>query len=152
MSALDKAIKPDRILLDVDADSWKSALEQGISLLKDAPSVIDYEELRDEILSHQLKTPTSLGNGLTVPHVRTTHVQQITLSLLRLREPLPLDISGPAVYVIVAAIPKTMASEYLQVIGCVARLFGKERSRQELDACTDEDEFFQTLKDLSHAL
>jgi len=152
MSALEKAIKPERILLDVDADTWKIALNQGIALLKGAPSIINYEALREEILSQQLETPTSLGNGLTVPHVRTTHVQQITLSLLRLREPLPLGIAGPAIYVIVAAIPKTMAAEYLQVIGCVARLFGKENSRHALDDCNDTDAFFQTLKHLSHAL
>jgi mannitol/fructose-specific phosphotransferase system IIA component (Ntr-type) len=77
------------ILLDFDPPDENIALRTVADLLAGQPAMADYEAFWSAVWERQLLQPPLLGNGLALPHARTSAVTEILFAIGRCRQPVP---------------------------------------------------------------
>jgi mannitol/fructose-specific phosphotransferase system IIA component (Ntr-type) len=122
---------PENVLLDVDAKSVDEAVRQVIESLRHDDRVSNWQEFLRNLRAREATGKTNPGLGITLPHVRTSAVNNMVMAFGRTVEPL-FDGDVPIQFVVIVGIPRTMDSEYLRLLGNLMRVFRDEQLRNKL--------------------
>ena len=77
------------VLLWMEDSTEETVIKRMIQLLAGRAEVRDLPGLERAVLERQKLQPPLLGNGVALPHARTTAVTEIVLAIGRCREPVP---------------------------------------------------------------
>lgn len=135
MIALENALPITNVLIDSPADSLSEAIEKAVAVLKNDARILDWTGFRDAVWEREKKSPTNLGRGLLLPHARGEFTSSLTLSCVRLRDPIPAE-GAPIQVVLAVAIPSSMNAEYLRIVGALARVFKDEKCLAHFSSLT----------------
>ncbi len=80
---VDKIIKEDLIILDLDASSKKDAIEKLAGILKEKGLVNDETGLINSILERENVSSTGLGEGVAIPHGKSKEIKTTTVVFAR---------------------------------------------------------------------
>ena len=104
--------------------------------------MINFRSFYDELLARERLEATSLGNGVAFPHARTDHVKKMVLAVGRSRPGVLFENSGETIHLIfVIGTPRRMVTEYLALVGAMARLLRKDEVRKMLMEAKTPEEF-----------
>ena len=135
------------VALDLRAATAEDALQKVAGLLRGDPRVLDWE---DVYLSLR-KAVTCLVEegadfGVCIPHARTDAVTAMVMSAGRFdRGVLFQNCALPIRYMFCIAVPVALASDYLRIVGLLARLLRNPATEAELLETSTENEFVDTL-------
>ncbi len=139
---LAELVKPQLVLLDLKETRRTAAIHEVALLLERDPDVINFKAFYDELLARERVEATSLGNGVAFPHARTDHVKKMVLAVGRSRTGVLFETSGETIHLIfVIGTPRRMVTEYLALVGAMARLLRNEEVRKRLMAAATPAEF-----------
>jgi mannitol/fructose-specific phosphotransferase system IIA component (Ntr-type) len=137
---------PEHTNLDIAVHSETDAINAVAEMLRDDPSVRDFEAFRAELFSREKLSPTALGSGVAFPHARTDEVSQIVLAVGRSREGIWFENCKQHVHLIfVIGTPKEAVREYLGVLASLAQLLKQKGVREALIQAATQEEFFALL-------
>ena len=86
------------------------------------------------------------GSSLCIAHVRTNTVNAMVMAAGRSVEGIPLEGSSSNVrLVFVIGVPVALASDYLRMIGALARIFRTANGVEELISATTPEDFLERL-------
>lgn len=138
---LGELIQPKFVLLDLKETKRTAAIHEVAKLLEKDPEILNFHSFYDELLARERLEATSLGNGVAFPHARTDHVKKMVLAVGRSRAGVFFENSGETIhFIFVIGTPRRMVTEYLALVGAMARLLRNEGVRQKLmDAKTPEE-------------
>jgi mannitol/fructose-specific phosphotransferase system IIA component (Ntr-type) len=142
------------VALDVRAATAENALEKVAALLRGDPRVLDW----DDVYSSLGKAVTCLVEdgaefGVCIPHARTNAVTAMVMSAGRFdRGVLFQNCAHPIRYMFCIAVPVALASDYLRIVGLLARLLRNPATEAELFGTSTENEFVATLTRLEAQL
>ena len=95
------------------------------------PHVTDISD--DELLARERIESTCLGNEIAFPHARTDHIKGMVLAVGRNMQGVLFENCNQIVRLIfVIGTPRRMATDYLTVVGGLARLLRDQALFQEL--------------------
>lgn len=147
-------LQPERILLDIPAGARdEEAIFHIASMLKEDPAVADWNTFYAALKSKQPCVAAGSGFEICIPHSRTSAVTGMVMSAARChaapapaaghggRHPVPPFIR----YLFVIGVPVTLASEYLRIIGAIARIFKNETTEAQLRAAPTPASFLAIL-------
>lgn len=146
-------LKPEQIKLDLDQQKRGNTINEVAQLLKHNPKVINFAGFYEEILARERVESTCLGNEIAFPHARTDHLKGMVLAVGRSTQGVWFENCGQTVKLIfVIGTPKRMVTDYLSVVGGLARLLKDASTREQLLAVPTVDEFIATLTqaDVAH--
>jgi len=145
---LSELLHPRQILLDLKENKRTAAIHEVAALLSQDEGVINFKGFYDELLARERVEATSLGNGVAFPHARTDHVKHLVLAVGRSVEGVTFEAGGEKIhFIFVIGTPRRMVTEYLALVGAMARLLRNEEVRLKLlSACTPE-EFLAALSE-----
>lgn len=131
---------------DVDAQSRKRAIEIASDLLADRHPDLDARTVFDELMNRERLGSTALGEGVAIPHCRTS-CRQIHAAFLRLSHPVDYDApDGEGVDLLfVLVVPPEESSTHLEILAALARLFQDPESRQALRRQNSDHDLYQEL-------
>ena len=143
---LQNLLQPHLIKLDVTEKKRTSAIREITELLKNDHRIKDFEKFYQDLLARERIETTCLGCDTALPHARTDHVADMVLAIGRSKEGVLFENSNQTVHLIfVVGTPKRMATDYLRLVGTIARLLKNEKIREALLAAPDTKTFIDIL-------
>ena len=127
-------IRPEAVCLDLQARTKTPALREIALRLAGCPSVPDYESLIREILAREAAGNTALGHGAAIPHARTDFCREIVIAVGRSADGIDYGATDgqPVRLIFLIGTPMQDVTEYLRVVGMLARLLAREAVRRQL--------------------
>ena len=139
---LGELIQPKFVLLDLKETKRTAAIHEVAKLLEKDPEILNFHSFYDELLARERLEATSLGNGVAFPHARTDHVKKMVLAVGRSRAGVFFENSGETIhFIFVIGTPRRMVTEYLALVGAMARLLRNGGVRQKLMEAKTPEEF-----------
>ena len=135
-------VQPNLVLLDLKETKRTAAIHEVAKLLEKDPDVLNFQSFYDELLARERLEATSLGYGVAFPHARTGHVKKMVLAVGRSSTGVLFENSGEKIhFIFVIGTPRRMVTEYLALVGAMARLLRSDEVRQKLMAAKTPEEF-----------
>ncbi len=141
-------LSPDRITLNLAAQQKNAALREVADLLRQTQQITNFETFFNEILERERVSNTALGHDVAIPHARTEQCTEILIAVGR--SPTGVDFATkdnqPVRLIFLIGTPKHMVTDYLRVVGNLARLLRQDDLRQHLLDAPDAAEFIRVIQ------
>jgi fructose-specific phosphotransferase system IIA component len=131
---LSSLLREERINLNVQATQKTPALREVAELLQKGDCVGNFDAFFREILERERVSNTALGHDVAIPHARTEHCNEILVAVGRNSDGINFDSKDgqPVRLIFLIGTPKAMVTDYLRVVGNLARLLRHDEVRQQL--------------------
>jgi len=144
--ALSELVHPEQVSLNLQARSQAEAMQEIVDLLVARGRVHDAERFMGELQSRERTNSTYAGDGIAFPHARTKLVEQIVLGIGRSEAGIPWTDKGEIAHLIfLIAVPERLISDYLVVVGAIARITKDPPLRTLLLHAESAKDFIATL-------
>jgi mannitol/fructose-specific phosphotransferase system IIA component (Ntr-type) len=145
-------LKPEQIKLELQSNKRGDAINEVAQLLSGNPNVINFQGFYDELLARERLESTCLGNEIAFPHARTDHLKGMVMAVGRSKEGILFENCGETIRLIfVIGTPKRMVTDYLSVVGGLARMLKEASLREELLNVSKPEEFISRIAEASAA-
>jgi mannitol/fructose-specific phosphotransferase system IIA component (Ntr-type) len=139
-------LKTEQIKLELDQTKRCNAINEVAQLLQSNPNVTNFAGFYEELLARERIESTCLGNEIAFPHARTDSLKGMVLAVGRSTPGVWFENSSQNVKLIfVIGTPKRMVTDYLSVVGGLARLLKDASTREQLLSAPSVDEFIATI-------
>ncbi len=143
---LSELLKPDLINLQIQAQSSQDAIREIAAPLAQDPRVSDLNRFLQEVLHRETVESTCLGCGVALPHARIDVVTDMVVAVGVSRQGILFENGNQVVHLIfVVGTPKCLATEYLRMVGTIARLLKDEEFRGQLIQASTKQEFISLV-------
>lgn len=140
-------LSPGFVNLNLTATEQNAAILEAARQLATHPAMGNFSIFCDELLDREAAGATHLGNGVALPHARTSQVNQILVAAGRSATGVKFaDVASPVRLIFVVAAPKNQIGEYLATVGMMARSLRNPECLQRLLECAAPDEFARILQ------
>ena len=144
--ALVDLINPKQITLNLRAGSLAEANHELVDLLAASGAIRNSEKFLEELRAREKVNSTYAADGVAFPHARSKLVDQIVLAIGRSEAGVPWTGKGEIAHLIfLIAVPDRLISDYLVVVGAIARVTKDRPLRTLLLHAESVDEFVATL-------
>ena len=140
-------LRPATVNLNLQARDKLAALREVASLLAHGPLVANFDIFLSEVLERERVSSTALAYDVAIPHARTDQCNTILLAVGRSVAGVDFGVPNrqPVRLVFLIGTPKQMVTEYLRVVGNLARLLRQDALREKLLTAPDAAAFIQLL-------
>ncbi|HST30283.1 MAG TPA: PTS sugar transporter subunit IIA [Chthoniobacterales bacterium] len=144
--ALADLINPQLIALNLRAQTQTDAVRELVDVLAAAGRINNAEKFLEELRAREAVNSTYAADGIAFPHARTTLVDQIVLAIGRSEAGIPWTANGETAHLIfLIAVPERLISDYLVVVGAIARITKDRPLRTLLLHAENVKDFVATL-------
>ena len=146
MSLISSLLKPEYVLLDLDAAS-KDALFASIASHIAPTLQLDAKTIEKSLVTREKLGSTGLGQGVAIPHGRIKQLKQAAGVFVRTRHAVPFDApdNEPVRLLFVLLVPEHATDLHLQILSELAQLFSDRTLRERLLQTTSAAEAYQLL-------
>ncbi|MCE0483788.1 MAG: PTS sugar transporter subunit IIA [Methylacidiphilales bacterium] len=143
---INSLLKPEQIKLELAQAKRCNAINEVAQLLQPNPNVTNFAGFYEELLARERIESTCLGNEIAFPHARTDFLKGMVLAVGRSQQGVWFENCGQTVKLIfVIGTPKRMVTDYLSVVGGLARLLKDPSTREQLVNVPSIEEFISVL-------
>ena len=133
--------------LDLTETEEEDLILSVAGLLKHDPAVTDFDGMVRDLLIRQREGPPLLGNGIALPHARSSCVSRTLLAIARSRSEVPFGPSSEAVRLIFLFVtPSCRPHESLAMTAILARMLRHPPILEALLSATDPESFRSHLR------
>jgi PTS system nitrogen regulatory IIA component len=138
MNQIATLLRPENIVVDLDASSKKRLFEQA-GLLFENNHQLARSTVYDALFAREKLGSTALGLGVAIPHGRIKGLKSAVGAFFRLATPVPFDApDGVAVQLVfVLLVPQSANEQHLQLLSELAQMFSEKAFREQLQAAPD---------------
>lgn len=134
------------VALDTRTTTENETILDAAGLLARSSDVLDPAGFAAAVLERQRISPPLLGNGIALPHARTSLVREIIMSITRTLEPVPFGPHGsPVRLIFLYGIPPHRVAEHLATTAALARKLRDPEIVHALLEAADPDTFRKLL-------
>lgn len=147
-------LQPELVQLHPKAQTRDAAIREIASLLDGSVLVLDGEEMFERM---KASAPCIMEQGadfcLCIPHARTSAVTAMVMSIGRWDRGLVIPgVEKPVRYLFCIAVPPELATDYLRIIGLIARIAKDPRTEQQIYSAETAEDFIATMTRLEAKL
>lgn len=137
----------DTIKLNLKANSKMEVLDQLVDVLYDAGRLNDKELYKDEILKRESLSSTGIGEGIGIPHGKTSAVKKASLALGIFRDGVDFDSldGAPVNIVFMIAAPEGANNEHLETLSRLSVLLMNPEFKEGLLSSKVPEDVFSLL-------
>src|SRR5271170_6489572 len=147
-SKITSLLSTDAIRLELQSREKVPALREVAELLVQNKCVGNFEAFFNEILQRERVSNTALGHDVAIPHARTDQCSDILIAIGRSREGIDFEAKdgSPVRLIFLIGTPKQMVTDYLRVVGTLARLLRQDDLRRSLLDAPDAATFIKIIE------
>ena len=133
-NALQGLLTADHIHYDIVISSKKRLLEELAGLLSQQRTALDKDTVCRTLTERERLGSTGIGGGIALPHGRLNGINECIAAAIRLKEPLGFDAPDeqPISLAIALLVPADAATQHLQILAELARLFHDAGCREKI--------------------
>ena len=144
--ALADLIDPRQIALNLRAHKQSEAMKEIVDLLVASEKIDGPEKFLEQLEARERTNSTYAADGVAFPHARTKFVEEIVVGIGRSEAGIPWTGKGELAHLIfLIAVPERLISDYLVVVGAIARATKDRPLRTLLLHAESVDDFIATL-------
>lgn len=147
MMRITDLLKKEAILLNASANDKNDAIDHLVDLHVKAGNVTDRDTYKAAILAREEEGTTGMGDGIAIPHARTSAVANAGLAAMTV--PSGVDFQAmdgnPSNLLFMIAAPADSNNLYLEVLSRLATLLTDEKFAQNLKAAKTPEEFLAVI-------
>ena len=144
--ALADLVDPKQITLNLRAKTQEEVMREIVDLLVAAGKIDNPKKFLEQLRARETTNSTYAADGVAFPHARTNLVDEIAVGIGRSEAGVPWTGKGElAQLVFLIAVPERLISDYLVVVGAIARITKDRPLRTLLFHAESVDEFIGTL-------
>lgn len=141
----------DRLLkVDLEAKDKEEAITKVCELLYKEKYISDVDSFKLDVLKREELGETGIGNGVAIPHGKSSSVIKNTVSICKLKDSIEWEsFDGKGVNVIILfAVQDDIesAKEHLKLLASVARKLGRDEVIESLRNAKDEKELKECFR------
>ena len=142
-------LKTEAIKLELQATQKEAALREVAELLRQTGGVTNFDAFFQEILERERVSNTALGHDVAIPHARTEQCSDILIAVGRSGQGIEFEAKDgqPVRLIFLIGTPKQMVTDYLRVVGNLARLLRQDQIRQRLLTAPDGAAFIKVIEE-----
>jgi len=145
MTSIADILLPGHVNLQLVSKTFSDALRETLARLAGDPRIGDSEAFAQAVMERNAPAIVCHGHGIVIAHGRTNAVKSLIMAAGRSQSGLR-SVDGASVRLIfVAGIPRTMDSEYLRIVGTLARLCRDPALFQSLLTVAEPMKFIEIL-------
>ena len=146
MFNLEELLNPHSFLLIQDPTSKKMVFDK-ICIKAFEKYNIDKNLLLHNLMKREKIGTTTIGNGISIPHVQNHHIIKPSCILAILSEGLDFDAldNNPVDLIVFLILPDVSRSENLQILAQVSRLLRDSEITDKLRGCKSEESAFAII-------
>ena len=146
MISIADILLPSRINLALVGKDQAAGIDEVLSKLNGDSRVRDWGALSQVVTERNAPAISCCGCGICIAHARTNAVSSLVMAAGRSTSGLVSpEVSEPVRLVFVAGIPAAFSSEYLRVVGAIARFCHDQALLEKLLHVPDPQEFIDLL-------
>jgi PTS system nitrogen regulatory IIA component len=147
-------LRPEYVQLHPVATSRDDAIREIAALLETDVKVLDWAEMHRRVAaSAPCVAEERAPFCMCLPHARTAAVTEMVMSVGRFDPGLRIaNVEQPVRYLFCIAVPPEMATDYLRIIGLLARIVKDPQSEAQIHTAATPEEFIETLARLEAKL
>ncbi len=134
MHKISEIISPDGIVLEVQNNEKIAVIKELAQILVDKNIISNNEEFFSAILKRENLESTGIGQGVAIPHARTSAVKNIAIVFGRSKT--GVDFSSldgqPSHLIFLIAAPEDKKSEYIMTLARLSKMLRKNDARNSL--------------------
>lgn len=140
-------LRTDHIRLSLNAKIGTLAIDEIALLLRNDPGIEDWDEFHAGLHRSSPCLSESAGEfAICLPHARTDAVNQMVMGIGRSLEGVRFEgCEKPVRYVFCIGVPKALTSDYLRIVGLLARIVKDSDVEHQLREATTPAEVIQRL-------
>jgi len=140
-------LRPEAIALSLQARQKIPALREIAALLAANAAIPNLETFVQEILAREREGNTALGHAIAMPHARTDQCRAIVIAVGRSANGIDYQATDgrPVNLVFLIGTPKPQVTEYLRVVGSLARILSRDDIRRQLLSVPDATQFIAAI-------
>ena len=148
-SRIASLLSAETIKLELQATQKVPALREVAELLVPLKCMGDFEAFFNEILQREHVSNTALGHDVAIPHARTDQCTDILIAVGRSRVGIDFEAKDgqPVRLIFLIGTPKQMVTDYLRVVGNLARLLRQDDLRKRLLDAPDAASFIKIIEE-----
>ena len=135
------------INLNINPSDKSECINELIDLMDKTGNISNKEEYRKAILAREDLSTTGIGDGIAIPHGKTSAVKRASLAAAVCKQGVDYDsLDGmPAHLIFMIAVPDNNDNLHLEVLARLSTILMDEGFRKSLIDCTDKDEFLKLI-------
>jgi fructose-specific phosphotransferase system IIA component len=144
---LTEILKPQNIKIPLQASTKSDAIAELVQVLADNHELTDPKKVLESVLERESTRTTGIGNGLAIPHGKTSGTDNLVMAIGRPASPIDFQaIDGRPVTIIwLLSSPPSKTGEHIKMLAMISRLMTVDRFRQTLNAVGSAQEMFDAI-------
>jgi len=140
-------LTPGRILAGVRINSKKRLLELISETLANKNKSLNPREIFESLCAREHLGSTALGNGVAIPHGRTSGTQGVEALFMQLIKPMPFDADDgkPVDLIFALAVPKHCTEDHSKLLSGIADRFSDQVLLEQLRNAPDINALWHLL-------
>ncbi len=146
---LSSLLPPERVQVGLDAETREQVFDALVALACTSPAVDDAAQLRDAVDEREHRMSTGVGQGLALPHARTSAVTETIAAFATLARPIPYDAldGAPVRLVLLLAGPEGERGRHVRILSRVSLVMSDDGVRQRLAEARSQDEVLGEIRE-----
>ena len=145
--ALADLLDARHVTLALRSRSAENAIRELVALLAANEELAEPDNFAGQVIAREQTNPSVVETGVVFPHARTDEVQKILLAIGRKTAGVSFGVEGArANLIFLIGVPQRLVSDYLIVVGALARIARNDVTRTELMRAKTAEGFVEILK------
>ena len=139
----------ETIILDVSANSKQGVLTELIEQLDNAGKLTNKESFMDDILAREAQSTTGIGDGIAIPHAKSSAVKKPAIAFGRSTDGLDYEsLDGqPAHLFFMIAATDGANNDHLEALSRLATFLMDEKFREKILGATTKEDILKAVND-----
>jgi fructose-specific phosphotransferase system IIA component len=144
---LTEILKPANIQIPLRATTKNDAIAELIEVLARNGELVDPKKVLDAVLDREATRTTGIGNGLAIPHGKTTGTDHLVMAIGKPATPIDFQaIDGRPVTIIwMLSSPPDKTGPHIQALARISRLMTIDKFRATLNQTGTSQEMFDAI-------
>jgi fructose-specific phosphotransferase system IIA component len=146
---LSELLTSSLVRVPLEATTKDEILAELVGVLASERRIRDADEVLRVIREREAVLSTGIGNGVAIPHGKTTAAPRLAVAAGVSREPVDYDaLDGAPVHLVFLLVgPDAAAGAHIKALSRISRLVRQPELRTRLVESSDADAFLQALRD-----
>lgn len=142
-------LKENMIFLNFEAANKEEAIDKFINSLDRTGTIKEPNALKDALLEREKLGTTGIGNGIAMPHARSSAIKDLTVAFFRSEKGIDFKSmdSEPVHLIFLLLAPVTAGGPYLKLLAKISRLLRSDDFRKALIEAKDVASVLQIIQD-----
>lgn len=141
-------LDPQCVVVPLEATSKRDAIERLVDSMAAAGRISDAAAVKKAVWDREQQRSTGIGEGLAIPHGKTSAAPRLTLAVGRLAQPIDYDSIDhkPVRLVVLLVSPPDKTSEHIQALGRISRLMTSSDFRERVYSAQDPEQLVELFR------